>query len=266
MGLSEDCKTFLTARGHVFLLFEDIRNGNGVNGNDCVTLSMSTQTISSFAMNKDGSSFVSGDDVGNVVLWKKVDGKSWEASHIATHEKEVITVSIDRSSLKVASASIDGPAIIWKHHGCTWAPFKLHGGENVRHCTLSRRGTFLVTWSSDRKLRLWRDGGRDWKGRTLDGTFGDVYAIEISDDNNLIVCGSAWNVVVFERHGEQWTHKIIQGHTRPVTGVAIREANHQVVSASRYDGTVRVSDVQTANWKLTTIEGHEYGVRQGLSK
>lgn len=89
-----------------------------------------------------------------------------------------------------------------------------------------------------------------------DEVLNHVKQVVLCEDNNMVVCRNRNHVEVFEREGIWWRKKVLEGHSDRVTATAVRSDRRQVVTASYYDGTVRIADVHAAKWATSAVECH----------
>lgn len=259
IGLSLDCATFAVAIGSKVMVFEKSSNPSSSDQEDSCGLtalgSWHSSEISTLTMNSDGSTIVTGDKKGRVILWKKIEG-NWKASTIGRHRKKVSAVSMNKEERFVVSGSKDNTAVLWVWDGQIWSAKVLQHSERVRCCAVSECGSLIVTGSGDCKIRVWSDEPGEWKARVLQGDWEYVNAVAISQDKSLIVCGSHARVGVFKPDGAEWALNVLHGHLGNANKVGIRHGRQQIVSADVPDGTVRVWDVRGGRWEKCDIEGH----------
>lgn len=254
IGLSQDSTTFVTGVGRDTLVFEERSNDGGNCFVKTLTIPTHDERITSLALSNNGCNIVTGTRYGNVVLWKKTNGK-WISSEIGTHGDGVTVVSIDNSGMHVASGSWDKTAILWKFDGSMWVSSVLQHEYMVSDCKRDNCGTIVLTGTWGGKVRLWKEKPNGWEEEALEDEWFGLEMIKLSEDKNLIVCATFYGVVVLERERDEWKKRLFQGHAWDVTSVEIIERSRQIVSASRKDGTVRIWDMRSPHWKTSGIDG-----------
>lgn len=253
MGLSQNASTLVTAAGYKVFVLDEPTSHTSFGSTDSIALSGDSSAITALTISADGSSVVSGDEKGKVLIWKKT-GDKWKETTIGMHNDDVCSIAVSHDGTYVVSGSEDKTAIIWKRLDKKWTRSLLQHNDEVSCCAMSNCGSTVVTGSRDRKVRVWTEAGGQWEEKVLDGSW-NVHAIRIGEDKNVIVCGTRKKVVVYERQCEEWRVIELQGHTGFVTSVGINEAKREIVSAA-VDGTVRVWDVRVGKWEKCSIEGH----------
>jgi WD40 repeat protein len=131
-----------------------------------------------------------------------------------------------------------------------------HTGS-VNGCAISPDGSFIVSASSDKTLKIW-DARAGKERLTLAGHTWDVKGCAISPSGSLVVSASKdWTLRVWDI-GTGKERLTLKGHTGWVNGCAISPDGSFIVSASG-DKTLKVWDARTGEDRLS-LTGHTSGV------
>ena len=127
----------------------------------------------------------------------------------------------------------------------------------VYGCAISPDGSFIVSASWDKTLRVW-DAKTGAERLTLSGHTDMVAGCAISPDGSFIVSASRDNTLKVWDAKTGAERLTLSGHTDMVAGCAISADGSFIVSASR-DKTLKVWDAKTGAERLT-LSGHMGGV------
>ena len=127
----------------------------------------------------------------------------------------------------------------------------------VTGCAVSPDGTWIVSASDDKTLKVW-DAGSGEARLTLHGHTAEVFGCVVSPDGAWIVSASMDKTLkVWDAHTGE-VRLTLQGHTEGVIGCAVSPDGTWIVSASS-DETLKVWDAGSGEARLT-LQGHTDGV------
>jgi WD40 repeat protein len=259
------------------------------------TLSGHTRWISAVVLTPDGRQIVSGSEDNTLRVWDLESGQTLRT--LKGHSGGVIAVALTPNGRQVLSASDDYLLGVWDlQSGQALRTLKGHS-VRVSAVALTPDGRQVISGSFDRSLRVW-DLQSSQPKRTLQGHHGGVTAVTLTSDGRHAVSGSydktlrVWDLEsgqclrtfqcptwiralaptpdgrqVVVSYGDTlgvWdlqsgeTLRTLQGHTGPVTAVALTPDGRQAISGS-YDKTVRVWNLQSGQ-PLMTIQAHTHSV------
>jgi WD40 repeat protein len=128
--------------------------------------------------------------------------------------------------------------------------------DSVESVAFNSKGKFIVSGSSDGKLRFWDSQTGQLIGVPVRGHKDSVQSIAISPDGKLIVSGSSDGTVGFwNTQSRQLMGKPLQGHENSVNSIVISPDGKYIISGSG-DGTVRLWNVQTREPFGKPLQGH----------
>ncbi|MEI8284307.1 MAG: hypothetical protein WCG52_04870, partial [bacterium] len=207
---------------------------------ECVkVLEAHSSTVTSVALSADGLIAVSGYDDGIVKIWNLDSGECIKVLQAHIHEY------------------IDPLNPDWQEMGITSNIESILNDEDrlgifsgkVSALALSADGRFLVSGSLVGNIRIWHlESGVCLK--YLEDHSDAINALAINN-NGLIVSGSADQTLRARSRDYKW---ILNGHTSPVTSLAVSEGGDFVVSGS-WDKTLRVWKLDTGE-RIKILEGH----------
>jgi WD40 repeat protein len=184
-----------------------------------------------------GRIFTKGQD-GTVRVWTTVDPR--ERNVLRGHELPVTSVGWTHDGRRVITAGQDGTARVWAVHG--GEPLVMSDpGRTLHAAELDPGEALLLTASEDGVARLWNAASGALL-RELRGHEGPVLAAEFSPDGRWIATGSIDRTVRLWRTDGTGSPTVLRGHAGAVTGLAWMPDGSAVVSASAWDGTIRVWD------------------------
>ena len=144
-------------------------------------------------------------------------------------------------SRSVATAGGDGMVYVWAVDPAQQSRMNVHDAP-VRTICFSPDGKYVLTGSSDKTLRLWKDWGipdRWMVERTFEAHEAEVTCAAYFADGRRIVSGGADNsVIIWDAHSGNVIHQFRE-HTQDITAVAVLPSQRFVASSS-LDGTVRI--------------------------
>jgi WD40 repeat protein len=197
-------------------------------------------SVRSIAFSKDGTSIVTGDDIGKISLWDSKTGKDrlWFDGHFSNCCTYSVAFSPDGK--RIASASQDGTARVWEARS---------GREVCRFCShrdwvtgvaFTPDGRYLLSSGDnwDRTVRLW-DLQSGQEVRQFRGHRSGVQGISVSPDGSrLLSAGADRTVRLWDIKSGRELH-CFRGHSAQVTSVAFSPDGRRAISGS-VDGTVRL--------------------------
>ncbi len=173
------------------------------------------------------------------------------------HEGRVRELAFDAIGTRLASASSDGTARVWRVADGEESLVLSGHPRGVRGVAWTADGRRLVTGSTDRTVRLW-DARTGACLQRLRGHEEGVTAVAVSPDGRHVASASAdrtvrlWDV-------ETWYEVLtLRAHEATVRGVAFAGDGERLASASA-DGSIRVSSVDNGK-QLLALRGHTGGV------
>ncbi|CCO31634.1 hypothetical protein BN14_05681 [Rhizoctonia solani AG-1 IB] len=172
-------------------------------GNQTHELTGHTAPVYSIALSADSQRFVSGDGIGDLIVW---DARTGQQLHgpFSTHSRDVNDVAFSPDGSHIASASGDTTVHLWKPDNATQSSTSLRGHSDIVLCVAySHRGDRVISGSSDRTIRMW-DVASGTSIAVLTGHIGDVLSVAFSGDGRQFASGSAdgtirvWNAPACE--------------------------------------------------------------------
>jgi len=110
-----------------------------------------------------GNIFVTGDKLGNVILWQTENGS--ELYKLRGHKARISGIEFSPVSDLLATASYDGTVQLWNTTDYSLAPIVLKDHESwVQSIAFSPDGTHLITGCSDSKIKNWLINTADLAG------------------------------------------------------------------------------------------------------
>jgi len=227
------------------------------------TLSGAQNAIWSVAFSPDGNLLVSGNEDGNVHLWRLHNSRSDQTSDqqscckFSGHTKTIWSVIFDAKGETIASASADQSIKLWdvqtgqcqrtllghKHWVCSVA---FHPQKNL-----------LASGSYDRTIKLWNlDTGEcveTWKGHTS-----GLWCIAFSPAGDFLASSSIDQTVRLWDVSTGDCLQVLKGHENWVMAVAISPDGQWIASGSA-DRTVKVWNARSGEL-IHTLSGHSNSV------
>lgn len=202
--------------------------------------------VYTLAVSKDGL-LVSGGADNKIYLWNT---ETKESIHtFSGHTDVVLALNFDGTGERLASASADKTARIWKIATPNEQPIVLTDhtdhDDKVFDVAFSPDNNLLATAWKDSKIRLWNlttaqvvrvvDGETvntlNESGKTLDGHQGAVFGVSFLSNQQLVSCSADRTLRVWDV-ASGVTVRILQGHTSMVTDVAIPVQGDQIFSVN----------------------------------
>jgi WD40 repeat protein/DNA-binding CsgD family transcriptional regulator len=221
--------------------------------------SVFTQTfgsVFSVAFSPDGKCLAAGDSIGEIRLWRVIDGT--QLATFQGHVHWIWSVAFSPDGQILASGSASGEVRLWQvdtgqclytllgHTGIVWS------------IAFSRDGQTLASSGDDGKVRLWDTR----KGRCLDSMLEHdktVRTVAFSPDGETLASGSddycvrLWDV----RSGACLS--TLEGHSRRIWSVAF-SPDGQILASGSSDRTVKLWSIRDGQY-LKTLSGHVRTVR-----
>jgi WD40 repeat protein len=221
-----------------------VRLFNGVDGQPLRTLDGHDDMVTALAMDVSGEMIASGSDAGVLRFWNVADGAS--RLQLAGHQGAVNDVVLLNEQQGVLSAGADGTIRRWR---LPVAP-RPHAGHTlpVGALAASRDGTWLLSGSADKSVRIWNrvDGAAV-------GTLAEhqdmVSAVVVSEKKDLVVSGDQAGVVYAWPQEEGATPSRLLGHAGRIIGLGFADKEKRLISASE-NGVIRW-------WELPLIPSRE---------
>lgn len=186
------------------------------------------------------------------LLWQQSHNlMQWESPPIASRlavERERRNRPSSRPWIHRYSRLIESEALICTLVGHT---------SDVSHCVVSPDGTWIVSASADKTLKIWHTAtGRE--RATLTGHTDEVLSCAMSPDGTWIVSASADSTLKIWDVSTKAVRATLTGHTETVTSCAVSPDGTWIVSASA-DKTLRIWDVATRR-ERAVLFGHTSGI------
>lgn len=193
-------------------------------------------------------------DWGSAILWDATAGDgTQEVVRLEGHERGVLACAFSPDGRLLLTAGADRTLKVWdvatKTEVRTLSGHRAGSGDIgrlaawVTACAVSPDGSFAVSASSDRTLKLW-DLATGREIGTLRGHDGIVHTCAIGPDGSLIASGDSDGTVRIWSVTEGRELRRLEGHTDAVWGCAISPDGRSVYSAST-DGSLRAWDIDT---------------------
>jgi WD40 repeat protein/predicted Ser/Thr protein kinase len=188
--------------------------------------------------------------LGTAELWQL---STRERRVLAGHADDVWRVAFDSSGERLASASFDGSARIWRvADGSEQAILRGHT-DKVIGVDFSPDGERLTTASHDGTIRTW-DVDTGAQLSILRGHTGKVSALLRSPDGHTLATASDDGTARLWPDADPSHALVLAGHLRPVWSIAFDAKGERVVTGS-FDGQARVWSVADGTL-LHTLVGH----------
>jgi WD40 repeat protein len=177
--------------------------------------------------------------------------------HLSTflpgHDNRVPGVTFSRDGKWLASASLDGTAVLWDVASRKQiATLKGHQ-DGVIEVAFSPDGKMLASASLDHTVMLWDLASRK-RIATLAGHKDGVYGVAFSPDRKVLASASLDHTVILWDVATRKPFETLQGHRDAVYSVAFSPDGKRLATAS-LDHSIILWDV--ASWKpLHKLEGH----------
>jgi WD40 repeat protein len=214
-----------------------------------------TQTFSAViatAFSPDGQHLITGDDQGEIRLWRVADGQLLLTSK--GHSNWVWSVAFSPDGRTFASGSIDCLIKLWdKETGECLRVFQGHT-DSVLPITFSPDGRTLISGSKDQTIKFWDVNTGDCLN-TLQTPDHWVCSVRFSPDGKTIVSSSRESALKLWDVNSGQCLKILQGHTAEIWSVAF-SPDGRVIASGSFDHTIKLWDVETGRC-LKTLQGHE---------
>jgi WD40 repeat protein len=231
-------------------------------GAELLTLSGHTSHVSGCAVSPDGHFIVSSS-------WDKTL-KIWDATNEVEHliltscaadlDARTLISSQDRDALKIGQSRVSASSNYWT----TWKKLRRNnpgvGGstieedtERVIRCAVSPDGSFIVSASSNRMLKIW-DASTGAERLILSGHKGMVLGCVVSPDSCFVVSSSTDNTLKVWDVATGVECFTLSGHTGWVYDCAVSPNGQWIVSASEDCTLIVWSAVSRA--KRLFLPGH----------
>jgi WD40 repeat protein len=221
----------------------DVLRGEAITRHDTI---VNTVTIS-----PDGSTAVSGDYRGGVVLTNLHDGT--ERRVRADGGGPINSIVWHPSGERFYSGGYDGAVRRWTANGECEQTWTAHHGP-IKSLAWSAAADLLVAGSSDGSLSGWRDGVEQWRSTTDDLVL--VNAVATADKEGTVVTASR------DLHVRRWdaaTGRLLQvfptGHLKSVKAIAVTPDGSTIVTGS-YDGTAMIWTRTNGRWSWRPLRRH----------
>ena len=182
------------------------------------------------------------------------------------HVGAVHCVTVSPSGSHIASGDDDGEVMIWSEpgEGGEWARVEVledHASSILAVC-FSPDGKQLATGSFDKSINLYSfNEGNAILAHTLEGHTSNVNSLSFSPDCKLLCSGSDDHSIKFWNPADGSLVKSIdQAHTPFVFSVSYSPNGRILVSACRFDKTMKIWDAETFELKHTFEQ--EFNTRQ----
>ena len=173
----------------------ELRTLRSNSDNDDV-LSLSSNRVSSVAISPDGSTVLSGNRQGEIVVWNVHGGRKLRT--IDGHLVTVNSIVFSPDGKTFVSGSADKTVKVWDLAGAKELR-TLKGHTNwVTSVAISPDGRTIASGSWDKTVRLW-DGGSGRLLQTLGGDLGSVNSVAFSPDGKILAIGSGDGTVRLNR-------------------------------------------------------------------
>ncbi|WP_333323274.1 WD40 domain-containing protein, partial [Microcoleus sp. T3_A4] len=214
-------------------------------------------SISTVVISPDGKLLATGDVVGEIHLWKVLDGQ--QVLTFKGHNNGVRSVAFSPQGTILASGSEDGTIKLWDvNTGQCLKTLPGHTNYWVWSVAFSSDGQTLISGSTDRTVKLWDvNSGQCFK--ILQGHTNWVWSVAFSPDDNTIASGSYDQTVKLWDVNSGQCFKTLQGHHNAVRSVAFSPDSNILASGSD-DQTVKLWDVNSGQC-FKTLQGHHNAVR-----
>lgn len=179
---------------------------------------------------------------------------------LAAHTNTVQCASwVPDGSMRAATASSDGTAIIWNiRNGTQIAVCTGHTGT-IRHVEFSADGTRLITGGTDGTARIWNTADAT-QTQILLGHTAPVWAATLSPDGRFALTGCDDGTIRLWNTAMESTTKILTGHTNRAYSVKFSPNGTSAISAGG-DRSVRIWNLTNGNEIPPAFNLHENSVR-----
>ena len=205
-----------------------------------------------------GKYLVSADQSGESALWHLKTGE-----RLRTYEygggAVAAAIFVGRKN-QIAILGKSGNFKLFEGRDQTPSQHALRGHEEAIHAVAySPRGSFLVTGSGDKTVKLW-DGKTFKLIRTYRGHSGKVAAIAVSENGEWLATGSDDRTVKIWSTRSDKLLGTLRGHAYPLTAIAFSPNGKRLVSADSGSSVIKLWDLRSGT-VLETYKGHGQTVR-----
>jgi WD40 repeat protein len=178
---------------------------------------------------------------------------AWDHVTLKGHRGGIRCVAFSPVGSRIASASLDGTAVVWDTaSGQPVLTIKGHAGS-VSGVAFSPDGKRLATASSDRTVKVW-DAGTGTELQVLKGHARPVWCVAFAPDGKRLASGSFDHTVKLWDAATGREILTSKAHADPVTCVTFSHDGKWLASASR-DGTTLIWDPDSGKARRR-LQGH----------
>ena len=203
--------------------------------------------IYSLAISPNNNFLVSGNNLGELTLWRK-DGE--KITNWLAHEETINSIAISPDSNIIGTASNDTTAKLWTKEGkliTTLSGKNIGHSDSVNSITFSPDGKTIATASNDTTIKLW-----NLKGsliNTLSEHSEPVNSVTFSPDGNIIVSASSDTTIrLWNKRGIQQT---IRGHDSAVNSIVFNPDNNTFASTDD-KGIIKIWQIDSFQSRINT--------------
>lgn len=210
--------------------------------------------MNSVSFNPDGTLLATGDNSGEIRLWRLADGD--QILRIREHTDWIQSIAFSSDGKFLVSSSGDTTLKIWAINDANniLCIHTLRGHQGfVSSGRFSPDGKLIVSGSDDTTLKIW-DVSTGKCIRSLEGHDGSVMSVRFSPNGQYVISGSRDTTVrIWSVYTGTCLHNL-KGHTGLIMSVAWSPNGDLVASASE-DNTIKIWSVHDAHC-LHTLRGH----------
>jgi WD40 repeat protein len=206
-------------------------------------------SITSIDINSDGNMIVASSWDSTIIIWEW-DGSKWNKTQTIKHNDSVKSVSFSSDGNKLISAvggHYDATINIMEWNNESWeSKYSLEGFYMTWYASFIRDENKFVTGTGYGKVKIWEWNGPKFTDlQTLNGLelFPDsITSLDLSPDNNIIICGSMKMIKMWKRDGSMWIQlPPLTGHSSLIDDVKFSPDGTKIASAGGFgDETIKI--------------------------
>ncbi|MFH0882506.1 MAG: WD40 repeat domain-containing protein [bacterium] len=184
----------------------------------------------------NGSMLASGDDDGNVILWRAIDGNVIRTFSVGYVQINSVVFIPDGSRL--ACGDENGTITFWDVNSGVQDPQRLENPNSVTSIAFNSDGSKLASGYSDGTILIW-DVSSHLSISSVHGHTGGVGSVAFSPDDLTLASGGNDNLVKLWRVEDSTLLTKLEGHTYPVNSISFSLDGRLLASGSD-DGTIKL--------------------------
>ena len=213
------------------------------------TLTGHQDAIESLAFKPDGSTLVSADYVGEIILW---DVKSKQSIRQLTgHEDAAWSLAFTVDGKTLATSSDDGTIKLWNTDTDQLQSTLINDPRKDKTVAFTADGQTLLSYSSDDKTIEYRDVATGQLNDKLLDSHDPLDDVTVNSHSNLLASISGQHIIVWDVEKKSIQKKFM-AHEEDIAGLGFSK-NGELLASASWDDTIKIWDSYTGTL-LHTIE------------